>query len=144
MLGSHGIKSRSSTQDVVAWSSGEAEFYASVKAAAMGLGLQNLMKDMGRECSAPAINLWMDATAGIGVASRLGAGRIRHIETPTLWVQRVVQDKRILLHKVEGAINPANANTKFVDEKELTNLLRVCSFRQMTGSSEQALRAQLQ
>ena len=41
------LKSWSSTQATVAMSSGEAEYYALVKGAAEGLGMQALMKDLG-------------------------------------------------------------------------------------------------
>eukprot|EP00973_Karenia_brevis_P080681 11193847-Karenia_brevis.AAC.1 len=34
----------------------------------------------------------MDASAGKAIARRRGAGDIRHIATPTLWIQKVVFD----------------------------------------------------
>ena len=37
-----------------------------------------------------ALTVHVDATAGLGIANRRGAGRIRHIATPTLWIQRLV------------------------------------------------------
>ena len=47
MLGSHVIKTWSSTQPSVTLSSGEAEYYGVVKAAGAGVGQQSLLKDMG-------------------------------------------------------------------------------------------------
>ena len=41
------VKSWSSTQTVVARSSGEAEYYAAVKGASEGLGLQAMLRDVG-------------------------------------------------------------------------------------------------
>ena len=50
VLGSHLIKSWSSTQNLVSLSSGEAEFYGVVKAAGMGLGYQALLRDLAYAC----------------------------------------------------------------------------------------------
>ena len=47
MIGTHCIRTWSSTQPSVTLSSGEAEFYGLVKAAGAGLGHQSLMKDVG-------------------------------------------------------------------------------------------------
>ena len=46
MFGSHCIKTYSQTQETIALSSGESEFYGIVKAAAMGLGMKGLMVDL--------------------------------------------------------------------------------------------------
>ena len=45
MFGNHCIKTYSQTQETIALSSGESEFYGIVKAAAMGLGMKGLMGD---------------------------------------------------------------------------------------------------
>ena len=47
-LGAHMLRHTSTTQGVVALSSGESEFYASVKAAQIGLGLISLLTPHGR------------------------------------------------------------------------------------------------
>ena len=47
MLNGHTVKSWSVTQDVIALSSGEAEFYAMVKAASQSLGMRAMMQDLG-------------------------------------------------------------------------------------------------
>ena len=46
-LGDHTVKSWSSTQSIIALSTGEAELYAINKCAAVALGLQSLMNDLG-------------------------------------------------------------------------------------------------
>ena len=48
MVGTHAIKTWSSTQDVIALSSGEAEFYGMVKGGSVGLGAISMFKDMGK------------------------------------------------------------------------------------------------
>ena len=95
-FGKHLIRSSSTTQGVIALSSGESEFYSMVKGCSAGLGANYLLKDAGCQTTAP-LELTVDATAGIGIASRKGAGRIRHIATPTLWLQRLVNDGSVVL-----------------------------------------------
>eukprot|EP00959_Pyramimonas_sp_CCMP1952_P119366 2495595-Pyramimonas_sp.AAC.1 len=88
MIGNHWIRGSSTTQGFNALSTGEAEFHALVKGGSIGLGLKTLAKDMG---VALEIALKCDATAGKGIAERRGVGRVRHLHTPLLWLQRAVQ-----------------------------------------------------
>ena len=60
-----------------------------------------------------------DATAGAGIASRRGVGKVRHLHTPCLWLQKHIQDRRIELMKVDGLKNWADAGTKHLDAKSL-------------------------
>ncbi len=46
-IGSHILKARSTTQGVIALSSGEAEYYALVKTASQCLGMKAMMEDLG-------------------------------------------------------------------------------------------------
>ena len=75
-LGDHLVKSWSSTQSVIALSTGEAELYALNKAAAQSMGLQSLLADMGIDLS---IRVHTDATTGRAIATRGGLGKVRHI-----------------------------------------------------------------
>ena len=59
------LKSWSSTQATIALSSGEAEYYAAVRASAEGLGIQSLMWDLGLEAK---VRMWLDASAAKSVA----------------------------------------------------------------------------
>ena len=77
MWGTHLIKSWSTTQSVIALSSGEAEYYGIVKGASVGLGLQSVLRDFEVTCS---ITIKSDATAAIAIASRRGLSKVRHIE----------------------------------------------------------------
>ncbi len=47
MFGKHSIKTRSPTQETVALSSGESEFYGIAKAATVGRGMKGLTADLG-------------------------------------------------------------------------------------------------
>ena len=110
MIGRHTIKHWSSTQASVTLSSGEAEFHGCVKACGMGLGYQSLLRDLGLD--AP-LRVWTDSSAAIGICSRQGLGKLRHVDTHLLWVQQAVRQRRLELRKVAGTANPADIFTKF-------------------------------
>ena len=84
MLGAHTLKTWSSTQSSVALSSGEAEFNGVIRAAGMGLGYQSLLEDLGLKVP---LRVWTDSSAAIGICSRQGLGKLRHLDTHMLWVQ---------------------------------------------------------
>ncbi len=109
MLGSHVIKHWSSTQPSVTLSSGEAEFYGVVHGAGMGLGYQSLLRNTQRHLP---LRLWTYSSAAIGICSRQGLGKLRHLDTHTLWVQQAVREKRVDLRKVDGEADPADIVTK--------------------------------
>ncbi len=67
-------------------SSGEAEFYGAVKGAAAGLGMKALYRDIGYQMP---LRLWTDSSAAVGICSRQGLGKLKHLYTHTLWVQQV-------------------------------------------------------
>ena len=110
LIGSHTIKHWSSTQQTVTLSSGEAEFHGVVKACGMGLGYQSLLRDFGMELP---VRIWTDSSAAIGISSRQGLGKLRHVDTHLLWVQQAVRQQRLQLRKVAGTSNPADVFTKF-------------------------------
>ena len=114
MPGAHTLKSWSTSQAVLALSSGEAEYYAIVKAASVALGIRSLAADLGIQFES-AIAIKSDASAAIGISSRLGIGKVRHIEVTQLWVQEKVASGEIAIHKVATEDNLADALTKAVD-----------------------------
>ena len=64
MMGSHLLKSWSTTQPVIAISSGKAEFYALVKTAAQAKGLFSFLMDYNM---AATVLAHTDSTAAIGI-----------------------------------------------------------------------------
>ncbi len=109
MLGCHTIKHWSSTQTSVSLSSGEAEFAGVIRGAGQGLGYQALLRDLGVEAQ---LRLWTDSSAAIGICSRQGLGKLRHLDTHTLWIQQAVRAGRVDLRKIDGEENPADILTK--------------------------------
>jgi len=136
MLGSHVIKHWSSTQPSVTLSSGEAEFYGVVRGAGMGLGYQSLLRDAQRHLP---LRLWTDSSAAIGICSRQGLGKLRHLDTHTLWVQQAVREKRVDLRKIDGEANPADIVTKhFCSRDKLAHLVNLFGCKYMDGRSDAA------
>ena len=142
MLGSHVLKTWSSTQPSISLSSGEAEYYGVVKAAGIALGQQSLMKDLGIDVR---VRVWTDSSAAIGICGRSGLGKLRHVQTHTLWVQERVRTGAIELRKVHGDVNPADLFTKHLSSRDRINQLVQlfnCEFREGRAESAPLLRRQ--
>ena len=115
MRGQHLIKSWSKSQHAVSLSSAEAELYAAIRAGTEMMGLVAIMKDLGM----PAVMcLAVDATAAIGMLSREGLGRTKHVDVQFRWLQEKVRDKVIQIVKVASCENPADMFTKPLSERE--------------------------
>ena len=119
-LGSHLIKSWSSTQNVIALSSGESEFYAIVKGASQGLGVRSLLRDLGVDVH---LKLLTDASTGRAIASRRGLGKVRHIEVSHLWIQERVNTGDIEIQKIKNSFNPSDILTKHLAEMTMLECL---------------------
>ncbi len=83
MLGSHAIKHWSSTRSSVALSAGEAGFAGVIRGAGQGLGYQALLRAFGVVAS---LCVWTDSRAARGICNRQGPGKLRHLDTHTLWI----------------------------------------------------------
>jgi hypothetical protein len=138
--GSHLIGYSATTQAVLALSSGEAEFYSAVKGASRTIGTSKMYVDLG-ETIEP--RLWTDSTAAKGIASRRGAGKIRHIHTPALWLQQWVSRRRLALNKIDGKKNEADAGTKYLERGPLERCLAMMNLFVRTVTAAGALKVQL-
>ena len=138
MHGKHLLRASSSTQAVIALSSGESEFYAIVKGVATAIGMQNAAKDLGIKV---AIAVETDSVAARGMALRLGAGKIRHIDTQWLWVQRIFHERKCSIKKIPGSDNEADLMTKHLDGKRGEQLTRQLGYEYKQGKSRLALTA---
>ncbi len=117
-------------------SSGEAEFNGLVKGAGVALGYQSLLRDLGHDVS---LRVWTDSTAAIGIASRQGLGKPRHLDTHTLWIQQAVRSRRFILHKIDGLKNPADLFTKHAASRDkLQSLINLYECRFVGGRAAAA------
>ena len=136
MFGRHCIKHWASTQASVTLSSGEAEFHGLVKAAAVSLGQQALLRDLGVDVQ---IRLWTDSSAAVGITSRQGLGKLRHVDTKTLWLQQAARTGRVQVRKVAGVANPADLFTKHALARErVLELVRLLGCKFLDGRPDAA------
>ena len=81
MIGGHCVRTWSSTQAKITLSSGEAEYNGIVKAISEGIGVQNILRDMGYDFK---LSVRTDSSAAIGICSRYGSGSIKHMDIKRL------------------------------------------------------------
>ena len=141
MLGKHVIKTWSSSQQVIAMSSGEAELYALLKGAAQTKGTMSYLKDW--DITAEGL-VRTDASAAIGIVHRQGLGKTRHIEVQYLWIQSEIQNDKLKVTKVGTNENPADLLTKCLKaetvEKHLKHMhLEVTNVRAKSALKIQSL-----
>ena len=118
MMGSHLVKSWSRTQDAVTLSSAEAELTALGKLAMETLGVRSMATEWDMTDGKSASVLWADASAALSIAKRQGAGKMRHINVKTLWLQEKAVQDELTYSKIKGEDNPSDGLTKHV-RKEL-------------------------
>ena len=111
MIGNHCVKNYSNTQDIIALSSGEAEFYGIVKAGSHGLGVVGIFRDLGLELE---LQINTDSVAAKSICSRRGTGKVRHLDVRELWIQERVSRGDLSIRKVHGPDNLADILTKHV------------------------------
>ena len=97
------------SDQVRALSSGEAELYGIVDGSAPRIFTKHMYEEMGRTIN---IDVETDSTAAIGMCSRTGVGKTRHIQVRWLWIQDAIRDKVVRLRKVKGTDNEADMGTK--------------------------------
>ena len=120
--GGHLIKSWSSTQSVVALSSGESEYHGLVKGVSETLGIRSVLADWRQPRKVTA---WTDSSAAKGIANRVGLSkRTWHIAVHQLWIQERVESRDIVIKKVAGEKNPADVGTKYLTQEAMTKHLR--------------------
>ena len=79
------------------------------KAAAAALGFRSLLSDLGAHWP---LRVHTDSSASIGMCTRQGVGRVRHMDTQAMWIQQRIRNNDLDLYKVAGEANPADLLTK--------------------------------
>ena len=130
------LKTWSTTQAVRALSSGEAEYYAALKGASMALGFRSMSADLGENVR---ITLRIDSSAALGIGGRQGLGKLRHLETGYLWLQDIVNQRRLSVRKVTGIENPADLGTKHLKFEDIVRHLEFLGFTFESGRSKAVL-----
>ena len=97
------------------------------------MGMQSLFKDLGVDVE---VQINTDSSTGKSVASRRGAGKIRHLDTRDLWIQERVAKGDIMIEKVRGEDNVADGLTKHVDKQKMDQFMSECGFEKRSGRHE--------
>ncbi len=85
------------------------------------------------------MRVWTDSSAAIGICSRQGLGKLRHLDTHTLWIQQAVRCGRVDLRKIRGEVNPADLFTKHIGTRErLSALVQLTGCKYRSGRAEAA------
>jgi len=135
-IGSHYLKSWSSTQKTIALSSGEAELTALVKCSCEVIGVLQLADDWELTWSG---EVHVDSSAALGVVSRRGAGKLRHVRVGQLWVQQKSETGELKYQKVKGTDNPADLMTKALTHLEINRYLVKIGIEIKKGRAEKGL-----
>jgi len=137
--GRHVLKTWSSTQAVIALSTGESELYALVKGFACLLGVQSMCVDLGLSLQTQVAT---DSSAAKALCERKGLGKAKHIHTSMLWVQQALASKRInSLLKVPGKKNRADIFTKALNRTDMNPITERMHIDFPSGKSKLALDA---
>ena len=124
--GRHCIRAWSKDQDIIALSSAEAELHAASYGTMQTKGTQSVGRDLEWEM---AINLHIDASAALGVMKRQGLGKLRHIQVRDLWLQQELKEKRLIAHKIDTKLNPADLGTKALSAEEMARHISTLGMR---------------
>jgi hypothetical protein len=132
-FGSHCLKTHSQTQETIALSSGESEFYGIEKAATMGIGIKSTFKDFGLEVEIQVIR---DPSSARSISCRRGAGRLRHVEVRDMWAQERACGGELSVVKVCGLDNVSDGLTKHVERNKMEMYMESCGFALREGRQE--------
>ena len=123
------LKHWSSNQKHTALSAPEAELYAINRGAAEARGTRCLGHDLGIHFE---VVIQTDSSSAIGITSRRGLGKLRHVGAQELKVQDAVRAGEIELAKVPGDDNVADILTKNVDADTLQRHMAAMGFKAVT------------
>ena len=75
----------------------------------------------------------------MGICGRQGLGKLRHVDTRSLWIQQRVRDGSVELRKVRGEANPADLFTKHLQSADkIEDLLELMGCQYAVGRAEGA------
>ena len=138
-FGSHCVQFSCTTQVPISLSTGESEWHGVVKGACVGLDMRSLAFGLTHK-TLPLV-LRPDSIAAIGIGSKRGAGKLRHIDTSSFWLQQHITAKTVLLDKVAGEVNPADLGTKHLASPRMVALMKQLGLHHVGGQHKLALEA---
>ena len=97
----------------------------------LGIGTPSSARDSSNE---RVVRIATDSSASKGI----GWGKIRHLDTGLLWLQRHLRRK--VLQRVKTTGTPADMGTEDPAEKDMKRIMDKLGFREKTGRHPKALR----
>ena len=94
------------------------------------MGIQSVLADFGVTVK---IEIHSDATAAIGICKGQCLGRVRHLATADLWIQRKVRSWELKLFKLPGKDNPGDFMTKNNTAPEASRFMPMLGMRRLDG-----------
>ena len=139
-FGDHLLETYSSTQQIVALSTAESEYISITKGAVHALEVRSAMVEFGMTFN---VVCETDAWAGRAMATRRGVGRVRHLDARLLWLQQLCAEGVVQVRARPGEHNEAELETKMVDLRRMTSLLKGTPLRPPKGWSSWMVAAAL-
>ena len=86
--------------------------------------------------------MYADSSAALAVAKRKGAGKLRHINVSSLWIQERQDREDLELRKVLGTENLADLMTKYLTRESIDRCMGHMSQVRLAGRAEAGLQVQ--
>ena len=86
-------------------------------------GLRNLAVEVGFTDLENIVHIGTDSSAAKSFVGRQGLGKMKHLEIRDLWLQKEVNEGKVVVHKVLGTENPPDLGTKILNAAENTERL---------------------
>ena len=81
----------------------------------------------------------VDSSAAIGMVSRRGSGKLRHIKVGHLWIQEMAEEGEVQVRKVLGDSNPADLMTKHLHERKVVQFMAHMNCAHLQGRASAGL-----
>ena len=95
-----------------------------------------MLRDFGRSSEGV---VYADSSAALAIARRKGAGKMRHINVNSLWIQERQNEKDLELRKVLGTENPADLMTKNLARQSLDKCMLQLNQHRTAGRAQASL-----
>ena len=80
------------------------------------------------------VHIGTDSSAAKSFVGRQGCGRMKHLETRDLWLQKEVREGKVVVHKVLGTENPSDFGAKILNTTEIAERLEGTNLEAVLGS----------
>ena len=97
------------------------------------------MSDFGVESSGV---VYADSSAALAIANRKGAGKLRHINISTLWIQEKQDFHQLEMRKVLGTKIPVDLMTKYLTRSVIDTHFKFIGQRRAEGRAQAGLQVQ--